>query len=240
MEWLFSLVKGLPGARDSGFNSSEMKRLTEMKKHQVERGSQLHNDFLSKVGETESDHIHRMEHHGTEFWARYREGESPRGVIQDEPTGEHQYGTFQDQQSVEAHQLRPEFASCMIPTRERPRLERLNSIASQRDWLDHIRIAEAALEQKGFSEAEVNFLVALNASKLWSADDLRVTRTLAGLANSLVLQGKHEEVEALNFSAPSVEGKAVNLMSNPSNLPISNTCVHSDYLINHRFPGPPF
>lgn len=190
MKRLFKLIKGLAGAKGSGVYASEMKHLTEMTTHQAQRENEIHNDFLSMVGESESDHLQRMDHHGSQFWARSYEDESPGGVVQDEPISKHQYGTFQDQQSVQAHQLRPVSISCMIPTRERPRLDRLEGIASEQDWLDHIRIAELALEQQDFSEAEDNFRLALNAAKAWSPGDLRLIRTLTGLANSLTLQAK--------------------------------------------------
>jgi hypothetical protein len=184
-------------------NVSVKKRLLEMKTHLAHRKNEHHTDFLNKVQEeNQSDHIHRMEYHGSQFWTKYFEDESPRGVVQDEPLPRHHYG---DQQSMEALLLKPDSESCMIPTREKPRLGRLAEIASESEWLDHIRVAEAAFERKDFPESERNFRIALNECKRSSSGDLRLYRTLIGLSHALALQGKRAEAEALRLRAASIE-----------------------------------
>ncbi len=187
-------------------NTSVKKRLMEMKSHLALRQNERHEDLLDRVQEEgQSDHIHRMEHHGSQFWTKYFEGESPRGVVQDEPLPRHEYA---EQQGMEAMLLKPESQSCLVPTREKPRLGRLAEIASETEWLDHIRLAEAAFEREDFAESERYFRIALNECKRSSAGDLRLYRTLIGLSHALVLQGKRAEADALRRRAASIEAAA--------------------------------
>ena len=178
--------------------SSTKRRLRDMKKHQVQLENKARNDFLSMAhGKDQDDHVHRMEYHGSQFWVRYFDGESPRGVVQNEPLPQHQYGSSLDHEAMQDRMLNPDSKSCIIPTREKPRQDRLAEIASANEWLDHIRIAEAALAKKEIVESERYFRTALNKCSNCAPDDIKLQRTLIGLAQLLTIQGRYQEAEAL-------------------------------------------
>lgn len=172
------------------FHSNEKKRLQDMREHQEEREKAPHGDFLSKVSaQTEDDHCRKVEHHAAEFWNYYYD-ERPSKVLDNKPIEEHQYGTPQQRIAIENHMLDPKFAVDLEEAEE-------DKVASRTKWTSLIWVAETALAHEQYEEAEKNFRLALLEAEKFSNQDLRLSRTITGLAKSLCAQEKHEESDGL-------------------------------------------
>ena len=188
-----SIKDAIAMLKEKLFRSNEKRKLEEMRVHSEEREQEPHADFMSKVqaSHCNTDHHRRMEHHAAEFWNYYYD-ERPSKVIEDKPIEEHQYGTYQQRIAIENHMLDPKFAAS-VDTDEIDN----EKIASRTRWTSLIWVAETALDQEHNEEAEHNFRKALSEAEKFSDEDLRLSRTLTGLAKSLCAQDKHDESDEL-------------------------------------------
>ena len=189
-----SIKDAIAMLKEKLFRANEKQKLQEMKIQNQEREQTPHADFLSKVHSSncDDDHHRRMEHHATEFWNYYYD-ERPSKIIDDKPIEEHQYGTYQQRIAIENHMLDPKFA---VELEEEGKVAP-EKVASRTRWTSLIWVAETALEQGHNKEAEHNFRKALSEAENFSNEDLRLSRTLTGLAKSLCAQDKHEESDEL-------------------------------------------
>lgn len=189
-----SITEAISMLKEKLFRSNEKKKLQEMRIHSEERDQKPHPDFLSKVHSThcDDDHQRRIEHHAAEFWNYYYD-ERPSKVIDNKPIEEHQYGTYQQRIEIENHMLDPKFA---VKLKEEGEIDP-EKIASRTRWTSLIWVAETALDQGRFKEAEHNFRKALSEAETFTDQDLRLSRTLTGLAKSLCAQDKHDESDEL-------------------------------------------
>lgn len=198
-----SILEAIEALKEKLFHVSEKKRLKEMKAHSEEREQQPHADFLSKARESDSEHAHRVEHHGANFWSYYYSGEHPVPVLRDELVEEHQYGTSEQRLAIESHMLDEKFAAYTASDETAAGEE----IAVRKQWVSLVWIAETALANGNLREAEGNFRTALELAEKFGDSDLRLSRTLTGLAKSLCQQGKHEESDPLYSRALIIDEK---------------------------------
>lgn len=198
-----SILEAIEALKEKLFHVSERQRLKEMKVHHEERDSRPHADFLSKVQGNESEHIHRVEHHGAEFWNYYYSGEQPEAVLGDESIPEHEYGTAEQRLAIESHMLDEKFAAC----RQTENNVVADEITSKSKWASLVWIAETAAVSGNQKEAERNFRSALTIAEEFGESDPRLSRTLTGLAKSLCAQGRHDESDGLYARALIVDEK---------------------------------
>ncbi len=184
-------------------------RLDNMKKYNLERNRKNHNDFLSKIQDTDevNDHTARIEHHGLHFWTRCFPGERPAGVLRNDRIPVHEYGTYEERDAMETYLLTPSSA-CVefdygIPNPDAMKAD----VESVQRWVDHLRLAEAALHCNEYVEAERIFRLALAEVARWSAPDPRVAETLLGLASALSAQRKYDESDKLSETARKIKSQ---------------------------------
>jgi len=198
-----SISEAIEALKEKLFHVSEKKRLKEMKLQLEERDNRPHADFLSKVQGIDSDHRHRVEHHGADFWSYYYSGEQPEAVLGDESIPEHEYGTAEQRLAIESHMLDEKFAACRQPEE----LLAGEEIASKKQWVSLVWIAETAAVSGNQKEAERNFRCALEIAENFEECDVRLSRTLTGLAKSLCAQGRHDESDPLYARALTINEK---------------------------------
>jgi tetratricopeptide (TPR) repeat protein len=196
---------GIENLKEKLFHQTEKNRLKTMKKHTLDRDRESHNDFLSKVHDSEAikDHAHQIEHHGSLFWNHYYQDERPVGVLRNEGIPAHEYGIFEERSAMETYLIT--VVSDLISQDGLPKLDiHQDEVASLRRWIDFLRLAEAAMHKKDFAQAERNFRLALNEAQRWTPQDLKLSETLFGLGNSLSAQGRHDEAKGLYERAKSI------------------------------------
>lgn len=192
---VIDMIKALS---ESLFHIGEKKKLKALKVHNEERDKEAHPDLFSKVqGDgCRSEHLHRMEHHGMEFWTYYYPGEHPEAVLLNKPIQDHIYGTMEQQLAIESHMLDPEFAAYDSTSASKPDGVSEEWLCKKR-WTGLLWVGEAALSREHFKEAEGAFRCALEESKKFKVSEVGESRTLSGLAKALTALGQEEEAEQL-------------------------------------------
>ncbi len=195
---------GIEMLKEQLLHHEQKKRLSSMKKYSLERDRKNHNDFLCKVQDADEqhDHLHRVEHHGLHFWTRCFSGEKPSGVIHNDRMPEHEYGTYEERDSMQTFLLTRSTISIEIDhgSTKHP----TTNFESIQRWVDLVRLGQAALRCNDYTEAERMFRSALSEVGK-RATGKQLYETLTGLAQALSGQNKPAESAKLLESAKRIQ-----------------------------------
>lgn len=197
---VFDMINSLG---ESLFHVGEMQKLKSLREHNEERAQEAHPDLLSmvKADDSRSKHQHRMEHHGSQFWTYYYQGESPDAVLANKPMQKHNYGTEEQKLAIESHMLDPEFAAYVPPEKENDSQAWL----AKKRWTSYLWVGETALAKTRYEMAETAYRKALAELSNFEASKLEQSRTLSGLARALQGQAKHDEAEQFFLTVMDLE-----------------------------------
>jgi len=177
---------------------SQKRRLQGMRKQTAEHDSKAHADFMDKVANREaSNHLHRMEHHGEQYWRFFGSDEERLAILNDEEVGEHDYGTRDDHERMETTMLSPNATEVQLTHTGIPIPDVTEELASHRLWWAHQQVGQLALARKDYADAERNFRLALHEAKVWG-QCVELSQTVPLLVAALNAQGKTAEAQLLS------------------------------------------
>ena len=179
-------------------------KLLLMKVKTEERNKGMHEDFLSRYENNDSQHIKETEHHGAQFWKYFYAGERPRAVLYRDPIAKHVFGTTQDHDAVKDHMLSAEYAEDIKDSES----------ASNKKWLDEMYLASIAFARQDPLEASKHLQMALDETNKWLIPDERKYKTLVLYAAAMSALGKFEQAENLHHQASEVLSQCKQLRLN--------------------------